>query len=111
MVDIAAIGFVSSKTTEEMKEIIETLAKNSLSKVRGGRSRVTLNEVHTSPDLASQVADLSRKMTMLVNQDTSNREACYQCGIYGHLSNACMNVDSHLNYYEDVNCMGAYRGR
>ena len=94
LVDTAAGGYYGDKTAEEVREIYEMLAMNSRQKaVRGKRAGVY--ELQAQSDLQTQVADLSRQMKTLMTHVTTSTssEVCNFCGMIGHSTNGCMNMN------------------
>ena len=75
LVDTAAGGYFGEKMAEEVYDIYEMLATNSQQKAVRGR-RAGIHEVNTSssPNLASQIYELSRKLNMLISRRANVRE-------------------------------------
>ncbi|OMO73048.1 Integrase, catalytic core [Corchorus capsularis] len=98
LVDMACNGDYGDKTADEMKAIY---------------AREVANEVGSQSTLAQQVANLTKQIALLVNRDNQPQapEACGYCGLYGHSTNGCMNVDPTTMGYEDVNYVGGYAAR
>ena len=85
LVDTASGGYFGDKTAEEVYDIYEMLATNSQQKAVRGR-RAGMHEVNTStsPELASMVDELSRKMNLLLKKNALVNEKCAFCGVLGH---------------------------
>ncbi|OMO52633.1 Retrotransposon gag protein [Corchorus capsularis] len=112
LVDMACNGDYGDKTADEMKAIYARLTSNSQQKVSMD-TREVANEVGSQSNLAQQVANLTKQIALLVNRDNQPQapEACGYCGLYGHSTNGCMNVDPSTMGYEDVNYLGGYAAR
>ena len=110
LVDTAAGGHYGDKTDEELKEIYDMLAMNSQQKTIRGM-RATVNEVTAQSDVAKQVADLTRQVSLLLNKNQGNRGQCEYCRMYGHSARACMNVEQPASQYETAHYMGVYGGK
>ena len=109
LVDTAAGGYFGDKTAEEVYDIYKMVATNSLQKaVRGRKAGVHEVTTSSSNDFGAQMAELSRKMNMLLSANVLAKEQCSFCGVMGHNDMTCGMTQGVGVGMEEVSYMGGY---
>ena len=70
-----------------------------------------MKEVTVQYEVAKQVIDLTKQVSLLVHKGQCSREQCDYCGMNGHSARAFINVEQPTSHYKEAHFMGAYRSK
>ncbi|CAN6697883.1 unnamed protein product [Malus baccata var. baccata] len=110
-VDNAAGGALKKKNAQESYNIYEMLGSNAQHKDLRGK-KVGVYETSSNHELSFQVANLEKKLEVVLNRVPKANEACAICNIPSHLTHQCPSREAYPEFVqEQVNLMNSYNPR